>query len=99
MDLRKLMKQAQNMQEQMQDQLDNLEVSASVGGGMVTVSMAGNKQLKQVTIDPEILDPEDPSMLQDLVLAAVNEAGRKVDDELKSKIGGLAPGLNIPGLS
>ena len=98
MDLKKLMQQAQSMQQNMQHELDQIDVSVSVGGGMVRVTMAGNKRLKKIEIEPDILDPEDPGMVQDLVLSAVNEASRKVDDELKSKIGNLAPGLGLPGL-
>lgn len=94
--IRQLMKQAQDMQEKMKRELAELVVEASVGGGMVSVQMSGHKQLVKVTIDPEILDPEDPTMVEDLVLAAVNEAGRKVDEELQSKMGSLAGGM--PGL-
>lgn len=96
MDLRQLMKQARQMQEQMQRELSELEVESSVGGGMVRVKMSGSKQLLEVHIDPEVLDPEDPAMVQDLVLSAVNEAVRKVDEELQGKLGNLAGG--IPGL-
>lgn len=98
MDLRKLMKQAEQMQQQVQQELAELEVEASVGGGMVTVRMKGTKELAAVRIEPEVLDPEDPTMIQDLILAAVNEAARKVDEAVQSKIGGLAGGLGIPGL-
>jgi DNA-binding YbaB/EbfC family protein len=90
------MKQAQQMQEKMKRELAELVVEASVGGGMVTVKMSGHKQLVGVSIDPEIMDPDDASMLEDLVLAAVNEAGRKVDEELQSKMGSMASGM--PGL-
>lgn len=96
MNMRQLMKQAQQMQEKMQRELSELVVEASVGGGMVTVKMSGRKQLVSVTIDPEIVDPEDVSMLQDLVQAAVNEANRMVDDALQGKVGNMASG--IPGL-
>lgn len=96
MDLRQLMKQARQMQEQMQRELSELEVESSVGGGMVKVKMNGSKQLLEVHIDPEVLDPEDATMVQDLVLAAVNEAARKVDEELQGKLGNLAGG--IPGM-
>ena len=96
MDLRQLMKQARQMQDRMQRELADLEVEAGVGGGMVSVKMSGNKQLTAVKIDPEVVDPEDVGMLQDLLLAAVNEASRKVDEELQSKLGGMASGL--PGL-
>jgi DNA-binding YbaB/EbfC family protein len=94
--IRQLMKQAQQMQEKMKRELAELVVEASVGGGMVTVKMSGHKQFVGVSIDPEIMDPDDASMLEDLVLAAVNEAGRKVDEELQSKMGSMASGM--PGL-
>jgi DNA-binding YbaB/EbfC family protein len=94
--IRQLMKQAQQMQEKMKRELAELVVEASVGGGMVTVKMSGHKQLVGVSIDPEIMDPDDASMLEDLVLAAVNEAGRKVDEALQSKMGSMASGM--PGL-
>lgn len=93
MNIQKLMKQAQQMQEKLQEEQGALTVEASVGGGMVTVTMNGHKQLVAAQIDPEVLDPEDPAMLQDLLVAAVNEAGRKVDEELQQKLGGLTGGL------
>lgn len=96
MNMRQLMKQAQQMQEKMQRELAELVVEASVGGGMVTVKMSGKKQLVSIKIDPEIVDPDDVSMLEDLVLAAVNEANRMVDEALQGKIGSMASG--IPGL-
>ena len=96
MNIQKLMRQAQEMQERMQRELAELEVEASVGGGMVTVRMSGHKQVLAVRIDPEVLDPTDPAMLQDLVLAAVNEAGRKVDEAMQSRMGALTGGL--PGM-
>ncbi len=97
MNMRQLMKQAQEMQEKMQRELTELVKEASVGGGMVTVKMSGKKQLVSVKIDPEIVDPEDVSMLEDLVLAAVNEANRQVDEALQGKVGSMASG--IPGLT
>lgn len=96
MNIQKLMKQAQQMQEKLQREQGELELEVSVGGGMVTVKMNGLKQLVDVQIDAEVVDPEDPSMLADLIQAAVNEAGRKVDEELQQKLGGMAGGL--PGL-
>lgn len=92
MDLRRMMKQAQEMQQRMQQEVAALEVEASVGGGMVSVRMSGNKQLLGLQIDREAVDPEDTEMLQDLIVSAVNEAGRKVDEELQSKLGTM-PGL------
>jgi len=97
MNIQKLMKQAQQMQDKMQRELAELEIEASVGGGMLTLRMNGHKELLAVTIDPEVVDPEDPGMLQDLIVAAVNDAGRKVDEAMSQKMGGL--GMQIPGLS
>ena len=94
--MRQLMKQAQEMQERLQRELAEMEVEASVGGGMVAVKMSGHKQITSVTIDPEAMDPSDPSMLEDLVRAAVNEAVRKVDETMQGKVGSMASGL--PGL-
>jgi DNA-binding YbaB/EbfC family protein len=97
MNIQKLMRQAQQMQERVQAEMAELVVEASAGGGMVTVKMSGHKQLVGVAIDPEVVDPEDPAMLADLVLAAVNEAGRKVDEALQSKLGGMAGGAGLLG--
>jgi hypothetical protein len=94
--MRQLMKQAQEMQERLQRELNEMVVEASVGGGMVTVKMSGHKQLVSVKIDPEAMDPEDPSMLEDLIVAAVNEAGRKIEETMQGKMGSMASSL--PGL-
>jgi DNA-binding YbaB/EbfC family protein len=91
--IRQLMKQAQQMQEKMQRELAELVVEASVGGGMVTVQMSGHKQLVSVRIEPEAMDPDDTEMLEDLVLAAVNEAVRKVDEEMQGRLGSMTSGL------
>ena len=96
--MNKIMKQAQALQDKFQQQLEALEVEASSGGGMVTVRMSGNKVVTGVTIDPEVVDPEDVEMLQDLIVAAVNEAARKVDEEAQSQLGSMAGGMKIPGL-
>ncbi len=96
MKMRQMMKQAQQMQERLERELAELSVEASVGGGMVSVTMNGKKEVTAVTIDPEVIDPADPGMLQDLVLAAMNDAGRRVDEAVREKVGGLAGGL--PGL-
>jgi len=96
MNIQKLMKQAQQMQEKLLREQGELELEVSVGGGMVNLKMNGLKQLLDVRIDPEVVDPEDPVMLADLIQAAVNEAGRKVDEELQQKLGGMTGGL--PGL-
>ena len=94
--MRQLMKQAQEMQERLQRELNELVVETSVGGGMVTVQMSGHKQLVSVKIDPEALDPNDVSMLEDLIVAAVNQAGKKVEETMQGKMGAMAAGL--PGL-
>lgn len=96
--MQQILKQAQKMQEQLQKQMEELVVEASSGGGMVSVRMNGQKLLLSVTIDPEALNASDREMIQDLVLAAVNEAGRKVDERLQGQMGSLAGGLKIPGL-
>jgi hypothetical protein len=98
MDIQAMMQQARQMQEQLQKRMTELRVEATAGGGMVTVVMTGTKQLDRITIDPEVVNKDDVEMLQDLVLAAVNDAARKVDEEVQQKIGGLTGGLKIPGL-
>ena len=97
--LQQIMKQVHEMQEHLQKQLDELLVEASAGGGMVTVKMNGQKRLVSVQIDKEVFASQDAEMLQDLVMAAVNEATRRVDEQLASRVGNLAGGLNIPGLT
>lgn len=98
MNIKQLMKQAQQMQEQMQQKLAGLKVQGTSGGGMVTVEMGGSKELLSLRIEKEAVDPEDVEMLQDLIMAAINEASRKVDEELQSQMGGMAGGMKIPGL-
>jgi DNA-binding YbaB/EbfC family protein len=97
-DPRKLMKQMQEMQERMQEQISTLRVEASAGGGMVKVVMTGEKKVESLTIDPEVVDKSEVEMLQDLILAAIHEATQKVEAELKEKIGALTGGMRIPGL-
>jgi hypothetical protein len=90
-----MMRQAQQMQERLQKQMAELRVEATAGGGMVTVVVNGNKQLQSLKIDPEVVSKEDVEMLQDMILAAVNDAHRKVEEDLASKVGGLVPGLKL----
>ena len=97
--MQQVMKQVQQMQEQLQKQLDELIVEASSGGGMVSVRMNGQKNLVAVNVDREVFTSGDLEMLQDLFQAAVNEAARKVDEQMASRVGNLAGGLNIPGLT
>jgi nucleoid-associated protein EbfC len=93
MDIRQMMKQAQKMQEQLQKDMEELRVEATSGGGMVTVVANGSKQLLSLKIDPEVVSKDDVEMLQDLILAAVNDAHRKADEQLKKKVGGMIPGM------
>jgi DNA-binding YbaB/EbfC family protein len=98
MNMQQMMKQAQKMQEQLQKQMDATVVEATAGGGMVSLKMNGNKQLISIQIDPEVFASADKEMLQDLIVAAVNECVRKVDEVLSGQLGGLTAGLKIPGM-
>jgi DNA-binding YbaB/EbfC family protein len=89
-----MMKQAQQMQEKLQEEIAQIRVEASAGGGMVSVKMDGRKNVIAVRIDPEVAG--DVEMLQDMVMAAFNEASKKVDDESQQKMGGLLGGLGLP---
>ena len=100
-DMNELMRQAQQMQTQMaqaQEQLAHETVEASAGGGLVTVKATGTGEITEIKIDPKAIDPDDPEMLEDVVLAAVNEALRSAQNLAQSKLGGLAGGLGLPGL-
>ena len=92
--MQSMMKQAQAMQQRMQEEIAQIRVEASAGGGMVTVAMDGQKHVTQVKIDAEAAG--DVEMLQDMVMAAFNEAVKKVDDEAQSKVGGMLGGLGLP---
>jgi len=102
--LQQMLTRFRQLQENLQQQVEAVHVEASAGGGMVTVKMNGQKQVTEVRIDPEVFAGKDQEMLQDLVRAAVNEASRRVDEELTSQMknvaGGLPglAGLKIPGL-
>ena len=98
MNPKQMMKQVQAMQAQMQQRMAELRVEGSAGGGMVKATMNGHKELLGVIIDKEAVDPNDVDMLQDLVVAAVNEAARKVDEEMQGQLGAMTGGMNIPGL-
>ena len=93
------MKQAQQMQERLQKEMTGLRVEGNAGGGMVTVLVNGAKQVQSITIDPEVVSKEDVGMLQDLIVAAINDAHRKADEEMAQKMGGmLPPGMKLPGM-
>ena len=100
LDLNAMMKQAQQMQAEMaeaQEKLKDEEVEASAGGGMVKVKMTGDMRLLEVAIDPEAIDPEDPELLQDMVMAAVNEGIRAAQELASTRLGGVMGGLGGPG--
>ena len=99
MNILEVMQQAKQMQEQLQKRMSDLRVEASAGGGMVTVVVNGAKQVQSIRIDPEVVSKDDVEMLQDLIAAAVNDAARKVDEQLGQSMSGLLGGLKIPGLS
>ncbi len=92
--LQKMLKQAQGMQKKLEEEMNQLSVEASSGGGMVTVVLDGKKNLKSIRIRPEAVDPEDVEMLQDLILAAATEAARRVDEALSAQLGELGGGLS-----
>ncbi|MEO8682664.1 MAG: YbaB/EbfC family nucleoid-associated protein [Vicinamibacterales bacterium] len=98
MDYTKMMKQAQEMQERLQQQMSELKVEATSGGGMVTVTVNGHKHLQSITIDPTVISKDDVGMLQDLIMAAVNDAHRRVDEAMKNRMGSLLGGLGLPGM-
>ena len=101
MDIQKLMAQAKDFQEKMagmQDELATRQVSSTVGGGMVSVTVNGRNELVDLKIEPEVINPDDPQMLQDLVKAAVNDAMKKALEMSKGEMAKLTGGLNIPGL-
>ena len=93
MNIQAMMKQAQEMQERLKKQMADLRVEASAGGGMVTVVVSGAKQVQSITIDPEVVSKDDVEMLQDLIVAALNDAHRKVDEQLGQSMSGLMGGL------
>src|SRR5207342_3973450 len=98
MDIRQMMKQAQKMQEQLQKQMQELQVEATSGGGMVTVVVNGSKQILSIRIDPEVVSKDDVEMLQDLILAAVNDAQRKAEQQIASMMSGMMGGMKLPGM-
>jgi hypothetical protein len=96
-----LMKQAQKMQEEMkkvEEELEEDEYEATAGGGAVTVVVTGKKRIKSIKIKPEVVDPEDVETLEDLIMAAINEAFRKADEASNSKMGKITGGMGIPGM-
>ncbi len=98
---RKMMNQLQQMQKKMvaaQEELGNSNVEGSAGGGVVTVTMNGHREVQAIKISPEVVDPEDIEMLQDMVMAAIADATKKAEELSAAKMGPLTGGMNIPGL-
>ena len=96
--LQKMLKTAKEMQDKLQKELAEMRVDGSSGGEMVTVTLDGTKNLISIRVDPEVVNKEDIEMLQDLIIAAFNDAGAKVDENVSQKLGKLGLGLKIPGL-
>ena len=98
MNIQAMMKQAQEMQERLKQQMASMRVEATAGGGMVTVVINGSKQVQSLKIDPEAVSKDDVEMLQDLILAAINDAHRKADEAMSKQMQGMMGGMKIPGL-
>jgi DNA-binding YbaB/EbfC family protein len=98
MDIKNMMKQAQQMQDKLQKQMGEMIIEGAAGGGMVVVTVNGHKNTQSIKIDPEVVSKEDVEMLQDLVLAAINDAHRKVDEALSQQMSGLMGGMKLPGM-
>ena len=98
MNIQAMMKQAQQMQDKLQKQMAEMRIEATAGGGMVTVVMNGSKQVLSLKIDPEAVSKDDVEMLQDLILAAINDGSRKADEAMSQQMSGMMGGMKIPGL-
>jgi DNA-binding YbaB/EbfC family protein len=96
--INEMMKQAQQMQERLQKQMTEMRVDGAAGGGMVVVTVNGNKTLLQIRLDPEVVSKDDVEMLQDLIVAATHDAHRKVDEALASQMQALTGGMRLPGM-
>jgi nucleoid-associated protein EbfC len=97
MNIQKMMQQAQQMQDRLQKQMADMQLEATAGGGMVTVTVDGHKHLLKIALDPEVVSKDDVEMLQDLIVAAVNDAHRRVDEALATQMKGLMGGMGLPG--
>jgi DNA-binding YbaB/EbfC family protein len=96
--LQKMLKTAKEMQEKLQKELAELRVEGTSGGGMVSVTLDGQKNMISIRLDPEVVNKDDVEMLQDLIIAAFNDASAKVDEHMSQKLGSLGGGFKIPGL-
>jgi DNA-binding YbaB/EbfC family protein len=98
MNIQQMMKQAQQMQDKLQKQMADMRIDGAAGGGMVTVVIDGHKRMHAIKIEPDAVSKDDVEMLQDLVLAAINDAQRKADEALSQQMSGMMGGMKIPGL-
>ena len=98
MNINEMMQQARQMQERLQQSMADTRVEATAGGGMVTVVVNGAKQLQSIRIDPEVVSKDEIEMLQDLIVAAINDAHRRVDEQLGQSMQSMLGGMKIPGL-
>ena len=98
MNIQKMMQQAQQMQERLQKQMAEMKIEATAGGGMVIVTVNGHKNLLTIKLDPEVVSKDDVEMLQDLIVAAINDAHRRVDETLATQMQGLMGGMRLPGM-
>jgi len=97
MNIQSMMEQAKQMQERLQKQMAELRVEGNAGGGMVTVVINGAKQVQSLTIDPEVVSKDDVEMLQDMIVAAINDAHRRVDEALAGQMQSMMGGMGLPG--
>ena len=98
MNIQKMMQQAQQMQERMQKQMAETVIEASAGGGAVSVKVNGSKEVLAIAIDPDAVNKEDVEMLQDAILAAIQDAQRKADEKMNSTMSGMLGGMKLPGM-
>ncbi|MCL2054373.1 MAG: YbaB/EbfC family nucleoid-associated protein [Oscillospiraceae bacterium] len=99
--MNQMMKQVQNMQAQiteLQQDIETREFNSSAGGGAVAVTMSGKKEIKSLEIKPEVVDPDDIEMLQDLIISAFNDTVRKIEETTESEMGAITGGVNLPGI-
>ena len=99
MNLKRMMEQARQMQEEMEKRVEQIDVEGTAGGGAVAIRLNGKREVQSIRLDPEVVDPEDTDMLQDLILAAFQDASRRVEEKLQKEVGGALGGLGLPGMS
>ena len=99
MNIKRMMEQARQMQEEMEKRVEKIDVEGTAGGGAVAIRLNGKREVQSIRLDPEVVDPEDTEMLQDLILAAFQDASRRVEEKLQTEMGGALGGLGLPGMS